>query len=242
MISPHAGWLYSGNAAGQTFAWLANAQPDADLAVIFGSHRGPHGPNTIFLGEGWETPLGIMKNAQSLAERLKTELTCIEEPLDPPQPDNGVEVLLPFVRHFFPKAELLMLGIEASPKAVTFGEHVARAVGEAQRKAVFIGSTDLTHYGPNYRFEPRGPGDTAVRWVRDENDRGFIDTIVRGDASGAIAHAAQYQSACCPGAAGAALAAARTLHAPRTPQLVSHYLSCEVRPATSFVGYAGIVF
>ena len=39
-IGPHAGWYYSGDTAAHGYAWLAAAQPEPDLVVVFGSHRG----------------------------------------------------------------------------------------------------------------------------------------------------------------------------------------------------------
>ncbi|MCK5690222.1 AmmeMemoRadiSam system protein B, partial [Myxococcota bacterium] len=79
VIAPHAGWLYSGDAAAKSYRWLAESRPEADLVVIFGSHRGPNGPHSIFLEEGWQTPLGTLQNDQELARRLATELELKEE-------------------------------------------------------------------------------------------------------------------------------------------------------------------
>ena len=208
-------------------------------------------PNTIFLAKGWETPLGPVLNAAALAEVVQrrvrepiggrggVELT--EEPVAPRHPDNAVELHMPFVRHFFPRAEMLMVGVEASARALELGQQVGEAVREAGRDAVFIGSTDLTHYGPNYRYEPHGPGQHGVDWVRTVNDRGFLDRVLAADAAGAVTHAKDNASACCPGAVAACMSAAQAVQGPLHPRLVDHYLSCDVRPASSFVGYAGIV-
>ena len=121
LIGPHAGWSYSGDAAARTYGWLARAQPEVDLVVVFGSHRGPEGPNTVFRGEAWETPLGDLASHQELAERLAAELQLRDEPAQPHHADNGVELHLPFVRYFFPAAKLLMLGPAASRDAITIG-------------------------------------------------------------------------------------------------------------------------
>lgn len=239
LIGPHAGWTFSGDAAGRTYPWLAAAHGDADLVVMFGSHRGPHGPNSVFVEEGWQTPVGSLATPVELARRVAAELTLEEEPVDPVHPDNAVELHLPFVRHFFPRAEMLMLGVEAGPTALEIGERVGALVGE--RNAVFVGSTDLTHYGPNYGFEPAGSGDRGVDWVRQENDRGFIDAVLAGDASAVIDHGTRNQSACCAGAVGATMTAVEAYGGRAAPRLVDHYLSYDVRPGASFVGYAGLV-
>jgi len=240
LIGPHAGWSYSGDAAARTYGWLARAQPEVDLVVVFGSHRGPEGPNTVFRGEAWETPLGDLASHQELAERLAAELQLRDEPAQPHHADNGVELHLPFVRYFFPAAKLLMLGPAASRDAITIGDRVGTLARSAS-SAVFVGSTDLTHYGPNYDFEPKGQGAQAVAWARNTNDHAFITAVLAGDAERVIEHGVHEHSACCPGSAAATLAAVKAYGGTATPHLVDHYLSFDVQPNASFVGYAGIV-
>ncbi len=244
LVAPHAGWAYSGLAAARGYAALAAAQPapEVDLAVVFGSHRGPDSGNSVSLAEGWETPLGPITCAVELAQELNSHkiLQLAEEPLEPRSPDNGVELHLPFVRYFFPHAELLMLGVAPTPAALLLGEHVAQLTQRSGKKAVFIGSTDLTHYGPNYGFSPHGRGEQAVRWVREENDQAFIERLLAQDYAGALTHGQEQASACCAGAAVAAATAAACVQG-AAPHLVEHYLSCDVRAADSFVGYASVL-
>ena len=241
LVGPHAGWAYSGDAAGRTYRWLASAHPDADLVVVFGSHRGPAGPSTLFHGDGWQTPVGRLVTARTLVDALGRELDLRAEPIAPASPDNGAELHMPFVRHFFPRAELVMLGVAASEDALDIGRRVGELVRAHERDAVFVGSTDLTHYGPRYGFTPHGGGPSAVAWVRDANDAGFVEAVLAADTAEALRHAADHGSACCPGAVAAAIEAARAYGAELAPVLVDHYLSCDVQPSSSFVGYAGVV-
>ena len=241
-VVPHAGWRYSGHAMVHTLATLAAARPETELIVVFGSHRGPEGPDTIFCAEAWDTPLGPFKVPQALAEGLRARLHLKEEPVSPRHADNGVEVLLPMMRHLWPHAELLMLGIPAAPRALTMGSEVADACRRAGRQPVFVGSTDLTHYGPRYDFLPHGNAAAAVQWVRDVNDVGFIDAIQRGDPLGALQHGCVERSACCPGAAAAALSAAQRFGSIGRVHQVEHTLSYDVAPDENYVGYAGLLF
>jgi AmmeMemoRadiSam system protein B len=241
LIGPHAGFSYSGDAAGKAYRRLAAGRADADLVVVFGAHRGARGPNTIFRGEAWRTPVGALRTAVPLADRLAAELSLGDEPAAPFDADNAVELHLPFVRHFFPRAELLVLGVAAAEVALAIGRRTGEVVREAGRDAVYVGSTDLTHYGPSYDFSPQGGGPAAVSWVRNVNDRGFLDAVLHDEPRGALAHARAHHSACCPGAAVAAMEAARAHAGALHPVLVDHYLSHDVRPSSSFVGYAGIV-
>lgn len=243
LVGPHAGWTYSGDCAGRGYRALAGDRADrVDLVVVIGSHRGPDGPNTVFRDDAWDTPLGPLATDRALADEVKGALGLDDEPATPARADNAVELHLPFVRAFFPRASLLMVGVEASPRAIALGRAIGERVRARGRDAVFVGSTDLTHYGPNYGWAPRGTGPAAVAWVRDDNDRGFLDALLADDLEAAVDHALSHQSACCPGAAVAAVEAARAYAGEVTPTLVEHYLSCDVRADASFVGYASVVF
>lgn len=240
-IAPHAGWSYSGRAAIRAYAWLWQANPEVDLVVVFGSHRGADDPSTIFRAQGWNTPLGPRLNCQPLADQLAMELRLRDEPETPLRPDNGAELHMPLVGYFWPQAEILMLGVAAHAASLTIGAHIGTVVREHRRQALFIGSTDLTHYGPNYGFECAGTGDAARRWVRDHNDREFIDRVLARDAIGALTHGRAESSACCPGAVAACIAATDAYRKSKKTRLVDHYLSYDVFPNDSFVGYAGLV-
>lgn len=244
-LAPHAGWRYSGRLAVASFAALVASRPKADLVVVFGSHRGPQGPNTIFRAAGWETPLGATRNATSLAAELAKDLDLDEEPTHPVRADNGIEVLLPLVRYFYPDAEVLLLGVAASEIALGIGQAVGAHCRMQGRDAVFVGSTDLTHYGPAYQLTHRGPAASAVSWVREVNDAAFLRLATAADAracSGMLEHARVHHSACCPGAAAAARQAVAAFAPTDAPVLLGHALSYDLAPSDNFVGYASVLF
>ncbi|MCX5649161.1 MAG: AmmeMemoRadiSam system protein B, partial [Planctomycetota bacterium] len=105
-----------------------------------------------------------------------------------------------------------------------------------------------THYGPAYGFAPKGVGEAALRWVRDENDRRMIDLALRLDAEAAVPEAEARLNACGSGAVAATLAAARELGAVQG-YLVHYTTSFDVmkermgrRGFDAAVGYAGLLF
>ncbi len=247
ILAPHAGWRYSGRLAIEAFANLAASRPDANLVVVFGSHRGPDGPNTIFRATGWETPLGAVRNATGVAAEVAAALDLDEEPTHPAAADNGIEVLLPLVRYFYPAAEVLLAGVAAAPVSQHIGAHVGQLCQARGYDAVFVGSTDLTHYGPAYGLTHQGTAAQAVPWVRQVNDAGFLQCATSPQMGTALAgmleHARAHHSACCPGAAVAARQAA-VAYSPAdvAPVLLGHALSYDMAPSANFVGYAGVLF
>ena len=79
-----------------------------------------------------------------------------------------------------------------------------------------------------------------MKWVKEVNDKKFIDQAVKLDGPGMLRPPKQDQSACSAGGAVAAVAAARAAGA-RKAALIDYYTSYDVMPGDSFVGYAGMV-
>lgn len=239
-VVPHAGWAYSGEVAGWTFQALEDTRPE--VVFLFGGHLGPASRCSLMVEGAFATPLRPVEVATSLARELAARIDCRLETADRFEPDNTIELQLPFIAHLWPNARVVAVQVPPSHTAVEVGDFAAELCRGIA--AISIGSTDLTHYGANYGFTPKGIGPEALRWSREENDRPFIDRILALDAEGALEHALGHASACCPGAAAGAAAFARRQGIERG-QLVDHRTSQDARPSATprmWVGYAGVVF
>jgi len=237
-IVPHAGWYFSGMLAARVFH-LLKSKSKADLIVLYGGHLGHEDPPRMVMEESWETPFGDMEMDSEFARSLMKRIEVKTE--SPTSGDNTVEIQLPMIKYFFPDVKLLAIRSPSSLKAETLGEEVARLANEKGVAILAIGSTDLTHYGPNYGFVRKGIGPSALKWVKNENDRGFIDCALRMDTKGLIRHAEENNSACSAGAAASAIATCKTIGAEKGT-LIDYYTSYEIMPDDSFVGYAGIIY
>jgi len=234
-IVPHAGWYFSGKLAAQVF-YLNSLVSQPQVVCIFGGHLGGDYPPLLAKEDAWETPLGSLRMAVEFYAPLKRRLTMQDEHPG----DNTIEVQLPFVKHYFPEAKLLAVRAPQSEKALELGETVVAVAQELKLTLLVFGSTDLTHYGPNYGWAPKGYGEGAVRWVKEVNDKHFLDAALKLDGPEMLQRAIREQSACSVGGAVAAAAAAKKLGAARAI-LLDHYTSYDIIPGDSFVGYAGVV-
>jgi AmmeMemoRadiSam system protein B len=188
----------------------------------------------------WETPLGNIEIDSRVGEILADEYDFVVETASSFEPDNTIELQLPFIKHFFTGARLLPIGAPPTMKSLD----IARRAGELCRRmdiqAIAIGSTDLTHYGPNYGFVPAGTGKEVVKWVVN-NDKRVIERICAMDAAGVMEEASGHQNACCAGACASAIVIARELGA-HTAEALMYATSYDKSPGSSFVGYVGAVF
>ena len=239
-IVPHAGWYYSGKIACHVIKCLKNEMAP-DTIVLFGRHLHPGSSNYMMKQGGWATPLGILEIDDALGEKLASEFQfTIETPSRYAQ-DNTIELQLPFIKYFFPEVRILPIGVAPHAASLAIGEKTAEIAQSMGEKILVVGSTDLTHYGQNYGYAPKGTGKAALDWVKNENDLRIVDLMLKMDAEGVIKESLKNQNACCSGAVAAAISAVKRLGATKGEKL--HYAtSYDTQPSTSFVGYVGVVF
>jgi AmmeMemoRadiSam system protein B len=235
VIAPHAGWYFSGSTAALAVSFLDR---DAETVAIIGGHL-PRGAPFLFAPEeGVKTPLGVMEIDRELAEDLKGELSGRPDKYQ----DNTVEVLLPMVHWFFPRARLLWLRFPAEASSFKAGKLLAERAGALGRRLAVVGSTDLTHYGRNYGFSPCGGGREALEWVKKVNDAAFIRAVLSGDPAEVLRRAEEDYSACSAGAVLGALGFAGPSGPPKA-ELLAYATSADVMEEKfpdSFVGYAAL--
>lgn len=250
-IVPHAGWFFSGSIACRVIAAVAthfdvsgigafgNTRPD--VIMVFGMHMHPSSPACVMSGGHWETPLGDLEVHGEIARMLAVNAGV--HPCDAtsfPQ-ENTIELQLPFIKHFFPEAAIVPVGVPPTAQAETIGKCAVEAATRQGLTMAIIGSTDMTHYGSNYGFSPKGTGKKALAWVKNENDRSAIDAMVAMESQKVIEEGLKHRNLCCSGAVAAAISAAKSLGAVKGIE-IDYATSHDKSPGESFVGYSGVVF
>jgi AmmeMemoRadiSam system protein B len=124
------------------------------------------------------------------------------------------------------------------------GKALAALAGKLGRRIAVLGSTDLTHYGTNYGFAPKGFGKEALDWVKNVNDAGFIKAVLSGESGMVLERAQEDYSAC---SAGAVLGVMGFIQysGKQKAELLEYRTSADVsggETPDSFVGYASIAF
>jgi MEMO1 family protein len=246
-VIPHAGWVCSGLVPGKVFRAVQILQ-EVETFVLFGAvHRFGGVKAAVFSAGGWETPLGTIEIDDRLAAKILTDSNlCRGEPAAHDY-EHSIEVQVPFIQRLFPKAKILPIMVPPTKCAAEVGMAVAQGIKEAGTKAVCLGSSDLTHYGPSYQFSPQGPGQEGICWAKEVNDRGLLDLVEKMDAEGVLEYAQAHQAACGAGAIAASIGCAKDLGA-NVARILEHTNSYEVlskrfgERGDDAVGYAGIIF
>jgi hypothetical protein len=246
-IVPHAGWTFSGATAGKVFASIKKQNEKVDTFVIFGAAHGYFGKIPAVYPKGsWQSPLGDIEIDTEISDKiLKEELAVDKETAH--QSEHSIEVQLPMIKYLFSDAKLVAIITPPSENSAKLGEGVGEIISRSDKNIVCIASTDLTHYGPRYGFTPMGAGREGLKWASEVNDKKFIELAINLDPEGLLESAAENANACGPGAACAAVGAAKKTGV-KKGVLLEHTNSNKIMEelmgtnSAESVGYAGIVF
>ena len=207
-IVPHAGWICSGAIAAESILALASRRPRVDLVVVFGAIHTPIPiDRAVFDSHSrWAVPGGESDVTVPLREQLSSGSGLFVTDDRFHQREHAIEVELPLIQAAWPDAKILPVEIGTEGNATETGKLVARAVSAAGQSAVFLASSDLTHYGVNYRFTPAGVGQQAMAWAM-ENDRRILRVVTDMTPEKIIPEVKSHNNACGGGAIAAMMAA-----------------------------------
>ncbi len=228
LVSPHAGYMYSGLVAAHAFKTVEGMKFDA-VVVVAPSHRVRFQGASVYDRGGYETPLGVLPIEKDLCQKLKSESNLIESLPQAHSQEHSLEVQLPFLQEVLGKFNLvpMVLGSQDYRSSETVGKAIARAV--KGKKVLLVASTDLSHYHPY---------DRAVQL-----DKIILDDIQAFDAQklGRDLDAGKGE-ACGGGPVMAVMVAAKELGANRA-KILKYMNSGDVTGDRSgVVGYAAAVF
>jgi len=228
LVSPHAGYMFSGQTAARGFAFMAQDGVPDTVVIIGPSHQLVTRASAAVQTEGaWETPLGLTSIDAEVAAGVAAACEGIAVGADFFWAEHSLEVQLPFLQHLYGE-NLKIVPVMMIDQSAATARAVGQAVGQALvgRNAVIVASTDLSHY-----VSP----DAAA-----QQDQLLIGQITALDPDGLVALARQPRMSMCGyGAVAAMLHAARLLGASRADVLgYSH--SGMVQPMPEVVGYVSI--
>ena len=240
LISPHAGYRYSGLVAARAFREVQGRRYDGVVVVGF-THRGRFDGTSVDDRESYQTPLGLIPIDPEAVAFLKTQPTIHHLEEAHAGGEHSMEVMLPFLQvALAPQASLseakraglgdfklvpLLMGSQSQSDAEALAGALAALA--ARGDYLFVFSTDLSHYHPY---------DDAVR----------LDTVtvnaVLGETAGAVHRlfAGGALEACGRGPITAALLLAQKLGYPERRLLLYKNSGDTAGDKSRVVGYGSI--
>ena len=167
LVSPHAGYMYSGPVAGAVFSRIKVK----DTFIIMGpNHTGMGKPLSIMTQGTWRTPLGEVEIDSELGNKILAISKYLTEDRVAHEYEHSIEVQLPFLQYFKTDIKIvpIVLGYASSVTYKEIGKEIAKAIKELNKEVVIIASSDMTHYEP--QESARMKDGKAIEAVLDLNE------------------------------------------------------------------------
>jgi AmmeMemoRadiSam system protein B len=221
LVSPHAGYVYSGPVAAHGFKALAEDRERPDKIIILGPNHHGIGSGVAIGTEDFSMPMGLARVDTTLANALAKG--AIDKDILAHKYEHSIEVQLPFLQYIYGDVSFVPICMMIQDYEIS--REVGRIIRETPeaRGAVIIASTDLSHYIPKERAA--------------ELDSIAIKDIERGDARGLAKHLEEYNISMC--GYGPVMVALEALN-PRG-KCLKYATSGDIEPMRDVVGYASIV-
>ncbi|AMV72347.1 AmmeMemoRadiSam system protein B [Desulfuromonas carbonis] len=174
IVSPHAGYIYSGAIAAETFARVAIP----DRVVIIGpNHHGFGHPAAIYADGSWETPLGKVHVDADFAGRLLQRCPQTGADSAAHRFEHSLEVQVPFLQVRNPGARIVPLCLGHLPltELLEIGEGLATLIAEDLHPTLIVVSSDMTHYEAGEIA--RGKDQLAIDCVLALDPEGLYRTV-----------------------------------------------------------------
>ena len=177
LVSPHAGYLYSGRIAAHGYRLVEGERYDA-VVVIGPSHRVLFRGASLWLSGGYETPLGVVPVDSGLAGAILGGDPVMNADRRPHASETSVEIQLPFLQvalgafSFVP----IVMGTQDLRTCEAVADTVWRAA--RGRNVLVVGSSDLSHFH-SYEQAKRLDGVVVDR-VRKRDYRGLARELESG--------------------------------------------------------------
>lgn len=145
LVSPHAGYLYSGQVAAQAFKLIEGLSFDA-VVVVAPSHRVFFQGASVYDRGGFETPLGTVPVAKDLCRKIMAESEILRFLPQGHSQEHSLEVQLPFLQEALGNFSLvpIVIGDQGFATCQKVGLAIARAV--RGKNVLLVASTDLSHF------------------------------------------------------------------------------------------------
>jgi AmmeMemoRadiSam system protein B/AmmeMemoRadiSam system protein A len=166
LISPHAGYAYSGQIAAHGYRLVEGRRYDA-VVVIGPSHRVLFRGASVWPSGGYETPLGVVPIDRELAGAILGADPVLNSDRKPHAAEHSVEIQLPFLQVVL--GTFAFVPVVMGTQDLRTCEAVAEAIFRAAegKNVLVVGSSDLSHF---HTYEQAKRLDRAVVDLVEKRD------------------------------------------------------------------------
>ncbi len=178
LISPHAGYMYSGQVAAYAYKLIEGKSYDA-VVIVAPSHHSLFKGASIYDRGGFRTPLGVIPVDAELSRKMMEQWKGIQFLPEAHSQEHSLEVQLPFLQVVSKPFKLVPIVMEPYWRWESC-QSLARAIADAVRgrNVLLIASTDLSHF---HSYEKAVELDRVVLNDIEKLDPEALDRDLKND-------------------------------------------------------------
>jgi len=175
IISPHAGYIYSGKTAAYAFN-LLRGKKIKNVIIISPSHREYFPGSCVFSGSSYETPLGIVEVNKNLAEKLVEGSKTLFTGIKGHREEHAIEVQIPFLQNIL--SDFKIVPVVMGDQSKLFVDELAKGLIKIlDEETVIVASSDLSHYHSKKKADELDSiVESSIRDFDYENLQKYLDT------------------------------------------------------------------
>jgi AmmeMemoRadiSam system protein B len=145
VIAPHAGYIYSGPTAAAGYSHVKGKKFET-VVIVAPSHRDYFEGASVYSGDAYQTPLGVVQVDADLRAVLLKASDCVVAGEAGHRSEHAIEVQLPFLQAALGSFKILPIVMGDQHRDLCFS--LAEALGRVVegKDVLFVASTDLSHY------------------------------------------------------------------------------------------------
>ena len=145
IVSPHAGYIYSGQNAAVAYNVLKNNSNFQTAIILSPSHQEYFKGSCIYDGDAYETPLGIIPIDKVLSKQIVDNCETVYFGIEGHKGEHALEVQLPFLQVISDNISIVPIVI--GDQNVQFLQELSNILSEiVDDKTIIIASSDLSHF------------------------------------------------------------------------------------------------
>ena len=175
VISPHAGYIYSGGVAGET---IGQVKVPENVIILGPNHTGYGAPVALMDQGSWDMPMGEVPINQELAAEISKSSPQIQVDDVAHRFEHSLEVQVPFLQHMQKNLSIAPLVVShvSYETCVLVGNGLAEAVKNHGKPVLIVASTDMTHY--ESRQSASSKDSMALERIKVLDPEGLYNTVV----------------------------------------------------------------
>ncbi len=144
IVTPHAGYIYSGKTAAYAYNLLKDKSYKT-VIVISPSHAEYFPGISIYDGDAYETPLGIVELDQEMTAKLSEDSKIIFRGIQGHRKEHALEVQIPFLQSVLKdfKVVPIVMGDQSKIFVDELAEKISKVVDD---NTLVVASSDMSHF------------------------------------------------------------------------------------------------